>query len=74
MKGIIDFLVTQNGRIARIVVGAALAIIGLVVDMNLYLGVLLIVVGAVAAVAGALDYCLLGAVIGKSIKGKDLRK
>lgn len=75
MDQVIKFLASQNGRITRIVVGIVLLVLGLfVLTSSTVLEVILVVLGLVMILAGALDYCLIAPLFGKPIKGAALRK
>ena len=73
MKSLLMFMSSKNGRIARIVVGALLLVLGFAV-VDLPLGYVVMAIGAIPVIAGALDKCLLAAAFGYSIDGPELRK
>ena len=72
MESLFKFLASKNGRIARVVVGALLIVIGIVFP-NETLGWGLVFIGFVPILAGALDKCLLAPLFGKAFDGKKLR-
>ncbi len=64
-----DVNVGGYDRIARIVIGAILAIVGIamvaeIVEFNLWVGVAAIVVGAILLVTGAVQRCPINQVVG----------
>jgi hypothetical protein len=71
MDALLKFIASRNGRIARVVVGIVLIIIGLVIGG--ILGAIIVVIGVIPVVAGALDVCLVAPLLGKPLKGADLR-
>lgn len=73
MKDILRFMASKNGRIARIVAGILIIVIG-VVAVQETLGWVLVVIGLIPILAGALDYCLLAPLAGLPLKGADLRE
>ncbi|HQZ52619.1 MAG TPA: DUF2892 domain-containing protein [Thermoflexales bacterium] len=75
MEQFLGLLASTKGRIARIVVGSLLVILGLfVVNGSSIVQVLLVVVGLVPLLAGAFDVCLFAALNKLPFKGADLRK
>ncbi len=74
MDAVFKFLASSAGRIVRIVVGAALVAWGLFGNMNLALGIILIVVGLVPLLAGIFDVCVFAPLFGKPFNGKKLRE
>lgn len=73
MRDLIGKLVTKNGRIGRIIVGIILIVVGLIWP-NSNLGLILVIIGAIPVVAGALDICLLAPLAGLPLKGKEIRE
>jgi hypothetical protein len=74
MNSTFKFLASRNGRIVRIVVGAALILIGgLLPDQNRTVGIILIIVGLVPLLAGIFDVCVFAPLFGKPFNGKKLR-
>jgi len=74
MDSLFSFLASQNGRIARAVVGIVLIVIGLlVVNGDASWGWILVVIGLVPLAAGVFDFCLFAPLFGKPFKGADLR-
>lgn len=65
------FMSSPAGRILRVVAGAALVILGIVLQS--VLGVILVVVGAAVLLAGALDVCLVAPVVRVPFTGKKIR-
>lgn len=75
MNNFFAFMGSMNGRIARIVVGALLVILGFfVVNGSSIVQLLLIVLGLVALLAGAFDVCVFAPLAKLPFKGADLRK
>ncbi len=75
MNQFFSFIASMNGRIARIVVGALLVVLGLfVVNGSTIVQLLLIVVGLVPLLAGAFDVCVFAPLAKLPFKGTDLRK
>jgi len=66
----LDFMASTAGRIARIVAGIALITVGIVIGGA---GWLIAAIGVVPLLAGALDVCLLAAVLRQPFKGADFR-
>ncbi|MEO6062510.1 MAG: DUF2892 domain-containing protein [Thermoflexales bacterium] len=65
----------MNGRIARIVVGALLVLLGFfVVNGSTIAQLLLIVVGLVPLLAGVFDVCVFAPLAKLPFKGAELRK
>ncbi|MBN2469292.1 MAG: DUF2892 domain-containing protein [Anaerolineae bacterium] len=73
MAGFVQFMASTNGRIARIVVGAILIVLGIffVADTA---GLILIIIGLIPLTAGIFDFCLAAALAGMPIKGADIRR
>jgi hypothetical protein len=75
MNNFFAFMGSMNGRIARIVVGALLIVLGFfVVNGSAIVQLLLIVVGFVPLLAGAFDVCVFAPLAKLPFKGADLRK
>jgi hypothetical protein len=64
-----DWLLSTQGRIARIVVGSLLIILGLGI-IGGFLGVLLMIIGAVPIASGAYGTLLVGPLLGRDIHGR----
>jgi hypothetical protein len=64
-----DWLLSVQGRIARIVAGSLLIIIGLGV-IGGFLGVLLMLIGAVPIASAAYGTLLVGPLLGRDIRGR----
>ena len=73
MKDVFRFLASPTGRVVRVVAGLIIIVIG-VVAVNETLGWVLVVIGAVPLVAGALDRCLLAPLFSLPLAGKKLRE
>jgi len=73
MQSFIRSLVTKNGRMARVVVGVALIVFGIVVPPET-VGYVLVAIGVVMAAAGALDKCVIAPLFRLPFDGKELRK
>jgi hypothetical protein len=65
------FMAGPIGRIARVVVGIGLIVWGIYLGSTA--GVILIVVGAVVFLMGALNFCLIAPLIGAPFAGKTMR-
>lgn len=72
MNALISFLASRNGRILRGIVGIVLIVIGLGVIGDTA-GWIVAIIGLVPLAAGLFDFCLLGPLMGKPLKGVDLR-
>lgn len=72
MNALISFLASRNGRILRGIVGIVLIVIGLGVIGDTA-GWVVAIIGLVPLAAGLFDFCLLGPLMGKPLKGVDLR-
>ena len=70
--GFAKFMSSSLGRGVRIVVGLALIVIGLLSASGTG-GIILVVVGAVPLLAGALDVCLFAPLFGGPLKGAEAR-
>jgi hypothetical protein len=70
--GFARFINTAAGRIIRLIVGAALIVWGYSL-LDETLGIVLIIVGLIPLVAGALDLCLISALLGGPLAGKKVR-
>jgi hypothetical protein len=74
MKGTMKFLASRNGRIVRIVVGAALVIWGFFGNFaSAWVGYILIIVGLIPLLAGIFDKCVFAPLFGLPFDGKKLR-
>jgi len=67
-SGFAKFINSLAGRIARLVVGLVLIVLGYTSSNTL-----LIIIGFVPLVAGAFDLCLISALLGGPISGKKIR-
>lgn len=66
------FMASPAGRIIRIVAGAALILVGLLV-LHSTLGWILAIVGVVPLVAGIADFCIFSPLFGGEFLGKKAR-
>ncbi|MHB1318946.1 MAG: YgaP family membrane protein [Anaerolineae bacterium] len=73
MNPFISFMASRNGRLLRVVVGAALVVWGFI-GIGGAGGVILGIVGLVPLLAGILDYCVFAPLFGNPIKGADIRR
>ncbi|MEZ5215405.1 MAG: DUF2892 domain-containing protein [Ilumatobacteraceae bacterium] len=64
-------MASSNGRIARIVAGVVLIILGFVIGGG---GIVLSLIGLVPLIAGATDTCLLAPLFKQPMKGAEIRK
>lgn len=71
-KAFFGFMASMPGRIARIVVGLALILLGLLVVKET-LGVVLAIIGLVPLLAGAFDVCVFSKLFGGPFKGSEIR-
>lgn len=67
-----SFMATKNGRIIRAVAGIILIVVGIFIPDST-VGVILIVIGLVPALAGIFDYCLFAPLFGCPMKGSQIR-
>ena len=67
--GAADWLLSVQGRIARIVAGSLLIIIGLGL-IGGFLGVLLMIIGAIPIASAAYGTLLIGPLLGRDIRGR----
>jgi hypothetical protein len=67
------FINTVAGRIVRLVAGIALIMWGYFL-LDETLGIVLIIVGLIPFVAGALDLCVISALLGGPLAGKKVRE
>ena len=72
MNPFIAFMASTNGRIARIVAGIALIVIGLLV-MDGTGGIIVAVIGLVPLAAGVFDFCVFAPLFGNPFSGKEIR-
>lgn len=72
MDAVLKFLASMNGRIARIVAGAVLICLGIIIGSTG--GWILIIVGVLPLAAGVFDVCLFAPLFGHAFKGVELRK
>ncbi len=70
--GFARFINSPPGRLARLVVGLGLIVWGFVAPGS-GTGYILIAIGLVPLLAGAMDLCLISALLGGSIKGEQVR-
>ncbi len=74
MKSTWKFLASRNGRIIRIVVGAALVVWGFFGNFtSAWVGYVLIIVGLIPLLAGIFDKCVFAPLFGLPFDGKKLR-
>ena len=66
------FINSPAGRVTRLVVGILLIIWGYT-QLGTTVGIILIIIGLIPLVAGALDLCLISALLGGPISGARLR-
>lgn len=72
MMELIKFLASQTGRWVRIIAGAILIALGLLVVKDTG-GIILAVIGVVPLLAGVFDVCLFAPLFGAPFQGKDIR-
>jgi Protein of unknown function (DUF2892) len=73
MGAFVGFMQSAAGRLGRIVVGAALIVLGVVVVGGAW-GIVLAVVGAVPLLAGLLGACLFAPLFGYTLSGTLVRR
>ncbi|WP_280340131.1 YgaP family membrane protein [Nocardia neocaledoniensis] len=67
--GIVEFMRSTAGRLARIAAGIAVIVIGLAV-IGGTAGVIVAVIGLVPIAAGVFHFCLLGPLFGVELQGR----
>ena len=67
----VQFLISTNGRVLRVVVGIVLVLVGFVVQG--VGGIVISVIGVVPIVASAMNLCLLGPLFGADLRGNPRR-
>ena len=73
MSGFFVFLSSPLGRLARIIDGATLILIGLFIFQGT-LGSVLMIVGVALLLAGVFDFCVLAPLFGLPFRGARLRQ
>ena len=73
MNQTFKFLASNTGRIVRIVVGAALFVLGFFGNVSSVVGIILMIVGLVPLLAGIFDVCVFAPLFGMPFQGKALR-
>lgn len=68
----VDFMASSAGRIARIVAGIVLIVVGLFVIGGTG-GIVVAVIGAVPMLAGLFDVCLFAPLFSAPLSGKSIR-
>jgi hypothetical protein len=71
--GFVKFMVNTSGRIARIIAGIALILVGLLLVQGIG-GIVLAVVGLVPLLAGLFDVCVFAPLFKMSFMGKSVRQ
>lgn len=72
MNGLFRFLASTNGRIARVVAGVVLIVVG-IAAIGGTAGWVVAIIGLVPLLAGAFDVCVFAPLFGRAFKGDDLR-
>lgn len=72
MNPFVSFMASVNGRVARVVAGIVLIVLG-IWGIGGAIGVILAVVGAVPLLAGVFDVCVFAPLFGNPFRGKDIR-
>lgn len=70
--GFVSFIASPAGRLTRVVIGVVMIAAGLKAASNA--GNFVALLGLVPLLAGALDYCVLGKLLGGSYKGAEMRR
>jgi hypothetical protein len=73
MTAVFGFLASISGRVARILAGVALILVGLLVVEG-FLTWILEMVGLVMVLAGLLDFCIFAPLFGLPLAGPELRE
>ena len=73
MNAFFSFMTSSAGRIARIVAGLALILVGLLVLQNT-VGYILAIIGLVPLLAGIFDRCVFAPLFGLPFVGPSLRQ
>lgn len=72
MNPFVSFMASGIGRVARIVAGLALIIVGLLVVKDTA-GIILVVVGLVPLLAGVFDFCVFAPLFNNPLSGAKIR-
>lgn len=72
MNPFVTFMASGTGRIARIVAGIALILVGLLVVKETT-GIIIAVVGLLPLLAGLLDFCIFAPLFGAPLSGPRIR-
>ena len=72
MNPFVKFMASSTGRIARIVAGIALIVLGLAA-IGGTAGILVAVIGAVPLLAGIFDFCIFAPLFGAPLSGPKIR-
>lgn len=72
MKGFFGFMASPAGRIARVVAGIALILVGLLVIGDI-VGYVVAAIGLVPLFAGLFDVCVFSKLFGGPFKGSEIR-
>jgi hypothetical protein len=73
MHALIAFLVSSTGRIARVVAGVILIILGVLVVQGT-VGWVIAAIGLLPIATGSLDLCLFGPLAGLPFSGAEIRR
>lgn len=73
MDGFLRFFASTNGRMARIVAGVILLVVGVFV-IGGTVGWIIGIIGLVPLLAGTFDFCVFAPLMGKPFMGKALRE
>ncbi len=72
MNGFVNFMASSTGRIARIVAGIVLIVLGLLV-VGSTTGIIVAVIGVVPLAAGVFDFCIFAPLFGRPLSGPKIR-
>jgi hypothetical protein len=72
MSGFSKFMASMSGRIARVVAGVVLVLVGLFVIGDL-IGWIVAVIGLVPLLAGIFDVCVISRLFGGPFSGEEIR-
>jgi len=72
MNGFVNFMASSAGRIARIVAGIVLIVLGLT-SISGAVGIIVAVIGVVPLAAGVFDFCVFAPLFGRPLSGPKIR-
>lgn len=72
MNAFVNFMASTTGRIARIVAGLVLIVLGLF-SITGTTGIIVAIVGALPLLAGVFDFCVFAPLFGRPLSGPKIR-